>query len=183
MKGWIAGFVLASVVAVSAVGEKEIKMEKAIFAAGCFWGVESIFQQIDGVVNTTVGYVGGSTENPTYQKVCRKNTGHAEAVEILFDPSKVSYETLLGIFWRLHDPTTKNRQGPDIGSQYRSAIFYFSPEQKAAAKKSRVAAQGKWKKPIVTEIVPAATFYPAESYHQDYFAKKGIHKSCHFLRD
>lgn len=167
-----------------AIAEKqEAKMEKAVFAAGCFWGVESIYQQIDGVIDTTVGYVGGKTEDPTYKEVCYKDTGHAEAVEIVYDPSKVSYETLLDIFWRAHDPTTLNRQGPDVGSQYRSAIFYYSPEQKVAAEKVKAEAQKKWKKTIVTEISPVATFYPAEDYHQDYFSKKGIKKSCHFLRD
>jgi len=183
MKKLIAVSILVGVAAVSAAEKKEGSMEKAVFAAGCFWGVESIFQQIDGVVDTTVGYVGGKTENPTYKEVCYKDTGHAEAVEIVFDPAKVSYETLLDIFWRAHDPTTLNRQGPDVGSQYRSAVFYFSAEQKTAAEKAKAAAQEKWKKPIVTEIVPAAVFYAAEDYHQDYFAKKGIKKSCHFLRD
>ena len=158
-------------------------MEKAVFAAGCFWGVESIYQQIDGVIDTTVGYVGGRTDNPTYKEICYKDTGHAEAVEIVYDPTKVSYETLLDIFWRAHDPTTLNRQGPDVGSQYRSAVFYSTPEQKAAAEKVKASAQKKWKKPIVTEITPIIIFYPAEDYHQDYFAKKGIKKSCHFLRD
>jgi len=163
--------------------KKEAGMEKAVFAAGCFWGVESIYQQIDGVIDTTVGYVGGKTQNPTYKEVCYKDTGHAEAVEIVYDPSRVSYEKLLDIFWRAHDPTTLNRQGPDVGSQYRSAVFYSSSEQKTAAEKLKAEAQKKWEKPIVTEISPAATFYPAEDYHQDYFAKKGIKKSCHFLRD
>ncbi len=163
--------------------KKEAEMEKAVFAAGCFWGVESIYQQMDGVIETTVGYIGGRTENPTYKEICYKDTGHAEAVEIVYDPSTVSYETLLDIFWRAHDPTTRNRQGPDVGSQYRSAIFYTSPGQKAAAEKVMVEAQKKWKRPIVTEIYPAAIFYPAEDYHQDYFFKKGIKKSCHFLRD
>lgn len=178
-------FILALAVVTSGVfaEKQEAKMEKAVFAAGCFWGVESIYQQIDGVVDTTVGYVGGKTENPTYKDVCYKDTGHAEAVEIVYDPARVSYETLLDIFWRAHDPTTLNRQGPDVGSQYRSAVFYYTPEQKAAAEKVKAAAQKKWKKPIVTEISPAAIFYPAEDYHQDYFAKKGIKKSCHFLRD
>jgi len=163
--------------------KKEAGMEKAVFAAGCFWGVESIYQQIDGVIDTTVGYVGGKTQNPTYKEVCYKDTGHAEAVEIVYDPSRVSYEKLLDIFWRAHDPTTLNRQGPDVGSQYRSAVFYSSSEQKTAAEKLKAEAQKKWEKPIITEISPAATFYPAEDYHQDYFAKKGIKKSCHFLRD
>lgn len=163
--------------------KKEDGMEKAVFAAGCFWGVESIYQQIDGVVDTTVGYTGGRTEDPTYREVCGKSTGHAEAIEIVYDPAKVSYETLLDIFWRAHDPTTLNRQGPDVGSQYRSAVFCYTPEQRAAAEKVKNEAQKKWKKPIVTEITDGGVFYPAEDYHQDYFSKKGIKKSCHFLRD
>ncbi len=167
-------FALAVAISGAFAEQKEAGMEKAVFAAGCFWGVESIYQQIDGVIDTTVGYVGGKTENPTYKEVCYKDTGHAEAVEIVYDPSKVSYETLLDIFWRAHDPTTLNRQGPDVGSQYRSAVFYYTPEQKAAAEKVKTEAQKKWKKPIVTEISPAATFYPAEDYHQDYLSKKGI---------
>jgi len=175
--------VLAVAVSGASAEKKETEMEKAVFAAGCFWGVESIYQQIDGVIDTTVGYVGGQTENPTYKEICYKDTGHAEAVEVIYDPTKVSYETLLDIFWRAHDPTTMNRQGPDVGSQYRSAVFYSTPEQKSAAEKIKAAAQQKWKKPIVTEITPIIIFYPAEDYHQDYFAKKGIKKSCHFLRD
>jgi peptide-methionine (S)-S-oxide reductase len=175
--------VLAVAVSVTYAEKKETKMEKAVFAAGCFWGVESIFQQIDGVVDTTVGYTGGKTEDPTYQEVCYKNTGHAEAIEIIYDPSKVTYETLLDIFWRAHDPTTLNRQGPDVGSQYRSAVFYYTPEQKTAAEKGKTAAQKKWDKPIVTEITAGGVFYSAEEYHQDYFTKKGITKSCHFLRE
>ncbi len=177
---------MALATAVVAAGEtiKETKMEKAVFAAGCFWGVEAVFQQLHGVVDTTVGYTGGKTEDPTYKEVCYKNTGHAEAIEILYDPSKVSYETLLDYFWRLHDPTTMNRQGPDIGTQYRSAVFYYTPEQKAAAEKVKAAAQKKWKKPIVTEITEGGVFYPAEEYHQDYFKNRGIdHTGCHYLRD
>ncbi|MDF7808551.1 peptide-methionine (S)-S-oxide reductase MsrA [Pontiellaceae bacterium B12219] len=163
---------------------KEEQMEKAVFGGGCFWGVESLFQELDGVVDTTVGYAGGTTENPTYKEVCYENTGHAEVIEIVFDPAKVSYEELLAYFWRLHDPTTVNRQGPDVGTQYRSVIFYYSPEQKAAAEKVKVEAQKKWKKPIVTEIVEGPTFYPAEAYHQDYFKNKGGHHTgCHYLRD
>lgn len=159
-------------------------MERAVFAAGCFWGVEAIFQQVDGVVDTTVGYVGGKTEDPTYQEVCRGNTGHAEAIEVVYDPSVISYEELLTYFWRLHDPTTPNRQGPDVGTQYRSAVFYYTPEQKLAAEKMKVAAQKKWKQPIVTELVDGGRFYPAENYHQDYLKTRGIqHTGCHYLRD
>jgi len=182
MKAWLiaSGLILA----VSAMGaeQKETGMDKAIFAGGCFWGVEALFEELDGVVEATSGYIGGHTENPTYKDVCYKNTGHAEAVEVVYDPAKVSYEELCDYFWRLHDPTTINRQGPDIGSQYRSAIFYLNDEQKAAAEKVKPEAQKRWKKPIVTEIIPASTFYRAEEYHQDYFKKHGGH-GCHYLRD
>jgi peptide-methionine (S)-S-oxide reductase len=164
--------------------EKEEAMDKAVFAGGCFWGVEAIFQELDGVIDTTVGYTGGRTENPTYKQICYTDTGHAEAIEIVYDPGKISYEELLAYFWRLHDPTTVNRQGPDRGSQYRSAIFYYSPEQKKAAEKVKVEAQKKWDKPIVTEITKGNVFYPAEDYHQDYFKKQGGHHTgCHYLRD
>jgi len=165
-----------------AEAEKELKVEKAIFAGGCFWGVEALFQELEGVVDTTVGYTGGHTENPTYSDVCSHTTGHAEAVEVVYDPAKVSYAELCAYFWRLHDPTTVNRQGPDVGDQYRSAIFYLTDKQKETAGKAKVEAQKKWKKPIVTEIVKAGTFYPAEAYHQDYFKKNGGH-GCHYLRD
>ncbi|HEY5654013.1 MAG TPA: peptide-methionine (S)-S-oxide reductase MsrA [Pontiella sp.] len=159
-------------------------MEKAVFAAGCFWGVEAIFQELDGVIDTTVGYTGGKTESPTYREVCSKRTGHAEAIEVIYDPSKISYEELLAYFWRLHDPTTLNRQGPDCGPQYRSAVFYYSSEQKAAAEKIKIEAQKKWEKPIVTEITEGGNFYPAEEYHQDYFKRRGgSHTGCHYLRD
>lgn len=184
MKKWL--IVCALVVAPwwAQAEKKEGGMEKAVFAAGCFWGVESIFQQIDGVIDTTVGYTGGATENPTYREVCGKQTGHAEAIEIIFDPKKVSYEELLAYFWRLHDPTTLNRQGPDVGTQYRSAVFYYTPEQKAAAEKVKAEAQKKWGKPIVTEMIAGGTFYPAEDYHQDYFKNRGGHHTgCHYLRD
>jgi len=183
MKTTLMLVMLAAAVAAFGADKTEgAKMEKAIVAGGCFWGVEALFQELDGVVGTTVGYTGGHTENPTYREVCGHGTGHAEAVEIVFDPGKVSYEEILAYFWRLHDPTTMNRQGPDIGDQYRSAVFYLTPEQKAAAEKVKVDAQKKWKKPIVTEITAASTFYPAEEYHQDYFQKHGGH-GCHFLRD
>jgi peptide-methionine (S)-S-oxide reductase len=154
-------------------------MEKATFAAGCFWGVEQYFRQIPGVQDAAVGYTGGSKPSPTYEDVCTDRTGHAEALEITFDPAKVSYEELLDHFWKMHDPTTLNRQGPDVGTQYRSAIFYHSPEQKAAAEasKQRVAAQ--FKRPVVTEVVPAAPFYRAEEYHQRYLEKRGL-GACHY---
>ncbi len=184
MKKQMAVCALAVVASGAFAGKQEAKMEKAVFAAGCFWGVESIFQELDGVVDTTVGYIGGKTEKPTYKEVCRKDTGHAEAIEIVYDPAKVSYEELLAYFWRLHDPTTMNRQGPDVGSQYRSAVFYYTPEQKAAAEKVKAEAQKKWKKPIVTEITAGGVFYPAEDYHQNYFKKRGGHHTgCHYLRD
>mgnify|MGYP001484385470 CR=1 FL=1 len=155
-------------------------MEKATFAAGCFWGVEAAFRQLPGVVDATVGYTGGSKQNPSYEEVCAGRTGHAEAVEVTFDPSKVRYDQLLDAFWKMHDPTTPNRQGPDVGHQYRSAIFYHNPEQQAAAETSRGKLQisEHVRRPIVTEIVPASTFYRAEEYHQRYFEKTGL-GSCH----
>jgi peptide-methionine (S)-S-oxide reductase len=155
-------------------------MAKATFAAGCFWGVEEAFRQIKGVNSTTVGYTGGTLKNPTYEDVCSGRTGHAEAVEIDYDPAKVSYEQLLGIFWESHDPTTLNRQGPDVGTQYRSAIFYHDAAQEASARGSKTLLEksGVFKRPIVTEISPAPEFYRAEEYHQQYFEKKGM-KSCH----
>jgi peptide-methionine (S)-S-oxide reductase len=155
-------------------------MEKATFAAGCFWGVEAEFRHLKGVTSAQVGYTGGKSENPTYKEVCTDRTGHAEAVELEFDPAQISYEDLLKAFWGLHDPTTKNRQGPDIGTQYRSAIFFHTPEQEAAAIKSRdaLAASGKFNRPIVTEITPASKFWRAEEYHQRYFEKNGI-AACH----
>lgn len=155
-------------------------MAKATFAAGCFWGVEDAFRGVDGVTSTTVGYTGGTTKNPTYKEVCTGRTGHAEAVEVEFDPAKISYLELLAIFWKSHDPTTPNRQGPDVGTQYRSAIFYNDPQQEQEARASKVELEkkGVFKRPIVTEITPTSEFYRAEDYHQQYFAKQGI-KSCH----
>ena len=149
-------------------------MEKATFAAGCFWGVEAAFRLVKGVVSTSVGYTGGSFKNPTYKDVCSGKTGQAEAVEVEYDPSKVSYDELLTVFWENHDPTTLNRQGPDIGTQYRSAIFFHTPEQKAAAiaSKERLQGSGRYKNPIVTEITPASQFYRAEDYHQQYVEKR-----------
>ena len=159
--------------------KKSSKSEKAIFAAGCFWGVEEGFRNIKGVVSTKVGYTGGVLKNPAYEDVCTDKTGHAEAIEIEYDPSIVSYEKLLSIFWEMHDPTALNRQGPDIGAQYRSAIFYTNEDQKniSALSKENLEKSGKYNKKIMTEIIPASEFYPAEGYHQQYYMKRGI-KSC-----
>jgi peptide-methionine (S)-S-oxide reductase len=151
-------------------------MARASFAAGCFWGVEAAFRQVEGVLETAVGYLGGRAENPTYESVCSGRTGHAETVEVEYDPAKVSYEQLLDVFWENHDPTTLNRQGPDVGEQYRSAIFTLAPEQEAAARVSKVRLEksGRYKRPIVTEITPASKFYRAEEYHQRYLEKHGL---------
>ncbi len=155
-------------------------MAKATLAAGCFWGVEAAFRRMKGVVATTVGYTGGHFKNPTYEDVCSGTTGHAEAVEVEYDPSAVSYEDLLKVFWEIHDPTALNRQGPDIGTQYRSAIFFHTPEQQAAALASKETLQrgGVYKGRIVTEITPASEFYRAEEYHQQYLEKRGLAR-CH----
>ena len=155
--------------------------EKATFAAGCFWGNEAKFRMIPGVQEAVVGYSGGHTANPTYKDVCTDETGHAEVVEVTFDPAAVSYEKLLEAFWMMHDPTQMNRQGPDVGTQYRSAIFFHTPEQEAAAKKSKAAleASGKFRRPVATEITAAGPFYRAEEYHQRYLEKRGA-ASCHF---
>ncbi len=154
-------------------------MAKATFAAGCFWGVEAAFRQIDGVTTTTVGYSGGNTTNPTYKEVCTDTTGHAEIVQVEYDPDRVSYETLLDLFWSNHDPTQLNRQGPDVGTQYRSAIYYHNDEQKAAAaaSKERLESSERYGRPVVTEITEAQEFYPAEDYHQQYLEKRGL-ASC-----
>src|SRR5215472_9899828 len=150
--------------------------QKATFAAGCFWGVEATFRQVKGVVATAVGYEGGSLANPSYYDVCTDRTGHAETVEVDYDTNRVSYEDLLAVFWANHDPTTLNRQGPDVGTQYRSVIIYHTPEQQAAAlaSKEKLQASGKFRRPIVTQIVPAETFYRAEDYHQQYLEKRGL---------
>lgn len=156
-------------------------LERATFAAGCFWGVESAFRQLPGVLATAVGYTGGQTDNPTYKEVCSGRTGHAEALTVEFDPAEISYEQLLDVFWELHDPTQLNRQGPDYGSQYRTAIFTHGAEQEriAQASKERLGKSGKFRRPVVTEIVPAPVFYMAEDYHQQYFEKRGMAPVCH----
>lgn len=181
-----AGLIKAS--AVSAASDKTsaaTQRELAILAGGCFWGMEEILRKIPGVLETTVGYSGGTVAHPTYQQVCTGRTGHAEAIQVAFDPAKLSYEQLLGYFFRMHDPTTPNQQHNDIGTQYRSAIFYRSNEQKQAAErvKAQVDKSGKWKRPIVTEITKASEFYPAEDYHQKYLVKNPGGYTCHILRD
>ena len=155
-------------------------MEKATFGAGCFWGVEAAFRHVDGVADTVVGYLGGSKESPTYDEVCGDDTGHAEVVEVTFDPARVSFEQLLEVFWQIHDPTTPGRQGPDVGSQYRSAIFTHSAEQEETARLSLAKAQasGRFNRLIVTEISSATTFWRAEDYHQRYLERRGM-ASCH----
>ena len=153
-------------------------LEKATFGAGCFWGVEATFRRLAGVKSTQVGYMGGTLENPTYEDVCTDRTGHAEVLEVTFDPGVISYHDLLEVFWSNHNPTTPNRQGPDVGAQYRSAIFYYSPEQLREARTSRDAAQSRFPRPIVTQIVPASMFWRAEEYHQQYLEKRGL-ASCH----
>lgn len=157
-----------------------MKKEIATFGAGCFWGVEAVFRQVKGVLETAVGYAGGTTEDPTYKEVCTDTTGHAEVVQVVFDPERVSYQDLLRIFWENHDPTQLNRQGPDVGTQYRSVVFFHSEEQKEAAEASRKALDesGRLKGPVVTEVVPAGSFFRAEEYHQRYLEKRGL-SSCH----
>ena len=153
-------------------------MEKATFGAGCFWGVEDAFRQVPGVVEAVSGYAGGDVVKPSYREVCTGRTGHAEVVEVTFDPAEVSYERLLDVFWQIHDPTTLNRQGPDVGTQYRSAIFTHSPEQHQAATLSKESVQSRFSKPVVTEVREAPAFYAAEDYHQRYFEKNGM-QGCH----
>jgi peptide-methionine (S)-S-oxide reductase len=157
-----------------------MQTEKATFGAGCFWGVETAFRQVPGVVSTQVGYMGGTLANPTYRDVCTDRTGHAEVVEVTYDPSKVAYEKLWKVFWEIHDPTQVNRQGPDTGTQYRSVIFFHTPEQKVVAEvsKQQLEHAGIYKRPIATEIVSAPDFWRAEEYHQQYLEKRGL-ASCH----
>ena len=158
-------------------------IEKVTFGAGCFWGIEAAFKKVKGIISTQVGYSGGTLKNPTYKDVCTNTTGHAEVVQIEFDPNQVSYKDLLEIFWQIHDPTTLNRQGPDIGSQYRSVIFFHSEEQEKLAKESKenLAKSGKYKNTIVTEIILAKEFYRAEEYHQNYYEKNGL-GSCNTIK-
>jgi len=155
-------------------------MAKATFGAGCFWGVEAAFRRLKGVTGTAVGYAGGTLENPTYKDVCSDRTGHAEVVQVEYDPAQVSYDELLNVFWENHDPTQLNRQGPDVGTQYRSVIFFHTPEQEAAAHaaKERLQSGGRYRRPVVTEILPAPEFYRAEEYHQQYLEKRGL-AQCH----
>lgn len=158
----------------------DIDVEKATFAAGCFWGVEAAFRELDGVLSTQVGYTGGHVDNPTYKQVCAGGTGHAEAVEVTYDPEKIGYDELLTLFWSIHDPTQGNRQGPDIGTQYRSGVFYHGETQKQAAEasKARLEKSGEYNRPITTEITAAGTFWRAEEYHQQYAEKHGLY-GCH----
>jgi len=159
--------------------------ERALLAGGCFWGVEDLLRQLPGVLDVVVGYTGGNTPNPVYEKVKTGTTGHAEAVEIFFDPAKISYEEILRFFFKMHDPTTLNRQGNDVGTQYRSAIFYLTEEQKRTAEcvRTEVDRSGKWKRPLTTEITPASEFYRAEEYHQDYLVKNPGGYTCHYVRE
>jgi len=159
--------------------------ETATLAGGCFWGVEELFRSLPGVIDTTVGYTGGTTENPNYNVVKTGRSGHAESLQIVFDPARITFEDILAYFFRLHDPTTANRQGNDVGTQYRSAIFYHGDKQKETAErvKEKVARSGKWRSKVVTEIVPATKFYPAEDNHQDYLQKYPTGYTCHYLRD
>lgn len=182
MKLLLASLLCAALAGCAPAREGIVKTDKATFAAGCFWGVESTFRKVPGVLETQVGYTGGKSADPTYEEVCTDTTGHAEALEITFDPARVSYPQLLDLFWRMHDPTQVNRQGPDTGTQYRSAIFYHSAEQQAAAQASKAAleAGGKYPRPVATQILPAGPFYRAEEYHQRYFEKNGG-PSCHLF--
>jgi peptide-methionine (S)-S-oxide reductase len=162
-------------------GHDMAKLEKATFGAGCFWCVEAVFERLDGVLEVQAGYAGGSTKNPTYEEVCAGTTGHAEVAQILYDPSKIRFEQLLEMFWKSHDPTTLNRQGGDVGTQYRSAIFAHDEPQRIAAEKSKVDAQAGFSDPIVTQIAPLDIFYPAENYHQDYYKNNQNAPYCSFV--
>ncbi len=165
--------------------DANVRTEIATLAGGCFWGMEDLIRQVPGVLDTEVGYAGGTTTAPRYENVKTGRTGHAESIQVVFDPARISYEALLGWFFRVHDPTTPNRQGNDAGTQYRSAIFYHDEAQRRVAEmvKRRVDESGKWRHPVVTEIVPAGPFYPAENYHQDYLVKNPGGYTCHWVRD
>ncbi len=167
------------------MADDKVKLETATLAGGCFWGMEEIFRSLPGVEDTVVGYTGGRTENPVYEQVKTGATGHAESIQLRFDPARISYGQVLDMFFRMHDPTTPNRQGNDIGTQYRSAIFYHDEAQRAEAEAAvrRAQASGRWKRPITTEIVPAGRFWPAEEYHQDYLKKHPGGYTCHYIRD
>lgn len=184
---WLTGIIIVGACAVSSRGEEpampETKTESAIFGGGCFWCVEAVFEQIPGVTKVTSGYTGGRVKNPTYKEICAGDTGHAEAIKIDFDPATITYEKLLDVFWTAHDPTQLNRQGNDVGEQYRSVIFYEGDAQRAAAKasKEKIAASGHFSKPIVTGIEPAGIFYPAESYHQGYYRNNREQGYCQFV--
>ncbi len=178
----MVSFILAAMLFVSGPQKgKESHLEKATFGAGCFWCVEAVFQRIDGVKSVVPGYAGGKKENPTYKEVCSGNTGHAEVAQITFDPSKVSFEKLLDVFWQAHDPTTLNRQGADQGTQYRSAIFFENANQKQSAEKSKKEAQQDFDDPIVTEIQPLVKFYEAEDYHHNYYNENQFQPYCQFV--
>ena len=174
------GAVAAEERAPDAQAKGAVKMEKATFGGGCFWGVEETFRKTPGVASTQVGFMGGHTKDPTYADVCTHTTGHAEVVEVTYDPAKVSYGQLLDVFWANHNPTQLNRQGPDVGDQYRSVVFYHTPEQRgeAEASKDKLVKSGKYSRPVVTQIVPATTFWRAEEYHQQYLEKRGL-AQCH----
>jgi peptide methionine sulfoxide reductase msrA/msrB len=184
--GLVCGFAcMQSVAASNKERSKMAQTEIATLAGGCFWGMEEILRKIPGILETEVGYTGGFVPNATYELVKKGDTGHAESIQIKFDPQIISYETVLTYFFRMHDPSTRNRQGNDVGTQYRSAIFFHSEKQKKTAEqvKDTVNKSGKWKAPVVTEIVAASAFYPAESYHQDYLQKNPGGYTCHYLRD
>jgi peptide-methionine (S)-S-oxide reductase len=168
LKAWIF---VSFLVAFASMNAEETKTGRVIVGGGCFWCVEAVYQTVPGILSATSGYAGGKVPNPTYEQVCTGRTGHAEVVQIEFDPARISYEQVIDLFWKAHDPTTLNRQGADVGTQYRSIILYENEEQKAAAEKSKAAAQAQFKSPVVTEIVPLQAFYPAEAYHQDFYDK------------
>jgi methionine-S-sulfoxide reductase len=181
----VSALICAALLLTGAAGRKKNMNETAVLAGGCFWGVEELLRDLPGVVSTRVGYTGGRAENPVYEQVKTGATGHAEAIEVVFDPAKLKYGALLDFFFRLHDPTTPNRQGNDVGTQYRSAVFWLNPAQKAEAEAAikRAAASGRWKRPIATSVEKFSRFWPAEDYHQDYLRKNPGGYTCHYIRD